>query len=73
MRFPILKSRCVRSVECLILQGSPSGTFSVRRAWTDRAQPNAYHDANVPDRVLTLETLLRIVELIDSPATKKRD
>ena len=46
-RFPFLKSRCVRGVDCLILQGSESGTFSVPIDWTDRMRPNAYLDANV--------------------------
>jgi len=62
--FPILKSRCVRGVECLILQGSESGTFSVPLAWTDRARPNPYRDANVSPRFLKLETLLEIVAVI---------
>jgi hypothetical protein len=70
--FPILKSRCVRGVECLVLQGSASGTFSVPLAWTDRARPNLYRDANVSPRLLKLETLLQIVELIDSKDHKSR-
>ena len=62
--FRILKSRCVRGVECLVLQGSESGTFSVPRVWTDRAHPDAYRDANVAPRILTLETLLLVVEIM---------
>ncbi len=71
-RFPILKSRCVRGVECLILQGSASGTFSVPRAWTDRAHPDAYSDANLPRRFFRLESLLQVVELIASHHLKNR-
>jgi hypothetical protein len=63
--FPFLKSRCVRGVECLILQGSESGTFSVPIDWTDRMRPNAYVDANVAPRFLRLETLLQIAEILD--------
>ncbi len=69
-RFPILKSRRVRGVECLILQGSESGTFSVPRQWTDRAIPDAYRDADVSPRFLKLETLLEVVELIRTCDTK---
>ena len=69
-RFPILTSRCVRGVECLILHGSESGTFSVPRQWTDRAIPDAYHDADVSPRFLKLETLLEVVDLIRIHDTK---
>jgi hypothetical protein len=62
--FPILKSRCVRGVECLVLRGSESGTFSVPRDWTDRAHPDAYRDADVAPRFLRLETLLQVVEIM---------
>ena len=69
-RFPILKSRCVRGVDCLVLQGSESGTFSVARDWTDRAQPDAYRDANVAPCFLRVETLLQLLEIIDSQDAK---
>ncbi len=69
-RFPFLKSRCVRGVECLILQGSESGTFSVPTDWTDRMRPNAYVDANVTPRFLRLETLLQVIEVMDSQCEK---
>jgi len=63
-RFPILKSRCVRGVECLVLKGSEAGTFSVPRDWTDRGHPDAYRDANVAPCFLRLETLLQVVEIL---------
>jgi hypothetical protein len=36
-RFRILKTRCVGSIETLVLEGSCLGTFSVRKEWTDKA------------------------------------
>ena len=65
-RFSVLKSRCVRGVECLVLKGSESGTFAVPRDWTDQAWPDAYRDAEVAPRWLKLEGLLAIVELSKS-------
>jgi hypothetical protein len=55
----------VRGVECLILQGSESGTFSVPRDWTDRAHADVYRDANVTSGFLRLEMLLQVVEFVD--------
>ena len=69
-RFPILKSRCVRGVECLVLKGSEAGTFAVPRDWTDRACPDAYSDANVAHDFLRLETLLEVVEILKVQHTK---
>ena len=69
-RFPILKSRCVRGVECLVLKGSESGTFSVPRDWTDHAHPDPYLDAMVSPRILRLETLLSVIEVIHALAMK---
>jgi len=63
-RFPILKSRRVRGVECLVLKGSESGTFSVPREWTDRAEPDRYLDAALSARILRLEKLLSVVECL---------
>ena len=65
-RFTVLKSRIVRGVECLVLKGSESGTFAVRRDWTDQARPNSYRDAGVKVGFLELESLLSIVELSHS-------
>jgi hypothetical protein len=65
-RFSVLKSRCVRGVECLVLKGSESGTFAVPRDWTDQARPDAYRDAEVAPHLLKLESLLSIVELSKS-------
>ena len=69
-QFAVLKSRCVRGVECLVLKGSESGTFAVPRDWTDRARPDAYRDAEVTPRFLRLESLLSIVELAKSNSKK---
>jgi len=62
-QFPVLKSRCVRGVDCLVLKGSQSGTFAVPRDWTDHARPDAYRDAEIEPRLLKVECLLSIVEL----------
>ncbi|MHB8974204.1 MAG: DUF5372 family protein [Pirellulaceae bacterium] len=62
-QFAVLKSRCVRGVECLILKGSESGTFAVPRGWTDQARPDAYRDADLAPRHLLFESVLSIVEL----------
>jgi hypothetical protein len=64
-RFPILKSRCVREVECLVLKGSESGTFSVPRDWTDQARPDPYLAAKVSPCILKLESLLSVLEVIN--------
>lgn len=69
-RFTLLKSRCVRGVECLVLQGSESGTFAVPRDWTDQAHPDSYRDAAVAPRLLKFECLLLVLELIGSLDTR---
>jgi hypothetical protein len=51
-------------VECLVLKGSESGTFSVPREWTDQAGPDPYLDAAVSPRILRLENLLSVVEVL---------
>ena len=62
--FVILKSRVVHGVECLVLKGSPSGTFSVPRAWTSNALEDHYSDAGVEPRVLRMEQLLELARLV---------
>ncbi len=70
-QFVVLKSRVVRGVECLILKGSDSGTFAVPRDWTDWARPDAYRDAEISPRFLKVESLLSIVELLNSISSRK--
>jgi hypothetical protein len=67
-RFSILKSRRVRGVECLVLKGSAAGTFAVPRAWTDRAEPDPYHEAQIAPRLLKLESLILVAELLPALA-----
>jgi len=69
-QFPVLKSRVVRGVECVVLKGSESGTFAVPRDWTDQARPDAYRDADIVPRFLKLDSLLSIVELSHSLSKK---
>jgi len=70
-RFLVLKSRRVRGVECLILDGSDSGTFSVPRAWTDQATPDVYQDAELSPRILRVERLVQLAELATAVARKR--
>jgi hypothetical protein len=70
-QFAVLKSRCVRGVECLVLKGSDSGTFAVPRDWTDQARPDVYRDADVAPRFLKPESLLSIIELSNSILKKR--
>jgi hypothetical protein len=72
-RFPILKSRRVRGVECLILKGSESGTFAVPRDWTNHALPDAYIDAQAPRTILRLECLVSVVELVKAAQSTEID
>jgi hypothetical protein len=69
-RFPILKARCVGGVDCLILQGSQSGTFSVPRDWTDRATPDEYRDASVPPLIVMLDALMNLAQLLNALQNK---
>jgi len=63
----------VRGVECLVLKGSEAGTFAVPRAWTDRAEPDPYHEAQIPPRFLKLEGLILIAELLQTLAKNPSD
>lgn len=63
-QFVILKSRVVQGVECLILKGSPSGTFSVPRSWTSNSLEDHYNDAGVHPRLMRLEQLVELMRLV---------
>lgn len=65
-RFRILKTRCVGSVQTLILAGSSSGTFAVSTEWTDHAPPSSFSDSHI----LEYASLLALRAHIDS-LTKK--
>jgi hypothetical protein len=71
-QFPVLKSRLLRGVECLVLKGSESGTFAMPREWTDLAHPDDYRDADVEPCIFKLEKLIAITELVKS-ILEKRD
>jgi len=70
-QFAVLKARCVRGVECLVLKGSESGTFAIPRDWTSEARPDPYRDAEVGVRFLKLESLLSIVERLHAISKKR--
>ncbi|MEZ6126443.1 MAG: DUF5372 family protein [Planctomycetaceae bacterium] len=65
-QFLLLKSRMVFGVECVILKGSPSGTFSVPRDWTSIRSGNDYEDADAPPTILRLECLIELTEFVDT-------
>ena len=62
--FPLLKCRTVLGVECVILKGSLSGTFSVPKDWTSLRVSDHYQDAGAPPTILRLECLLELTELV---------
>jgi hypothetical protein len=64
-QFALLKSRTVLGVECVILKGSPSGTFSVPKNWTSTRVNDHYEDAGVPPTILRLEHLIELARLVD--------
>ena len=64
--FMLLKSRTVAGVECLILKGSVSGTFSVPRDWTSMRISDHYDDAGAPPTILRLERLFELLKLVDA-------
>ncbi|XZE52574.1 DUF5372 family protein [Planctomycetaceae bacterium SH139] len=63
-QFPILKTRTVSGVECVILKGSDSGTFSVPRQWTSIRSIDCYEDAEVTPTILRLEQLIEMAALL---------
>ena len=63
-RFALLKSRTVAGVECVILKGSLSGTFSVPRDWTSISANDHYQDAGVEPTILRLECLLELTGVV---------
>jgi hypothetical protein len=65
-QFLLLKSRVVSGIECVILKGSASGTFSVPKDWTSIRSGNDYEDANAPPTVLRLECLIELSELVNT-------
>ena len=60
----LLKSRTILGVECVILKGSLSGTFSVRKDWTSIRVCDHYEDAGVPPTILRLEYLVELAGLV---------
>jgi len=56
----------VSGVECVILKGSLSGTFSVPKDWTSIRSSGDYEDANAPPTVLRLECLIELAELVET-------
>jgi hypothetical protein len=63
-QFFVLKFRTVRGMDCVILKGSSSGTFSVPRDWTSLRRNDRYQDAGAAPRILHLESLLELSKLV---------
>ena len=68
--FMVLKSRTVSGVECVVLKGSESGTFSVPRDWTSIRSSGHYVDAEAPPTILRLECLIELIGLVKSLSRK---
>jgi hypothetical protein len=65
-QFQILKSRTVSGVECLLLKGSESGTFSVPKDWTSLRPRSLYDDDGVAPRRLDWKLLVQLAELVNT-------
>jgi len=73
-RFRILKTRCVGSIETLVLEGLCLGTFSVRKEWTDKASLWIDDRENLP--ILDFKSLVDLAPVLvhlDSIAKKGVD
>ena len=66
--FMLLKCRTVLGVECVVLKGSPSGTFSVPKDWTSIRSRDHYEDAGAQPTILQLECLVELSELVNTLA-----
>ena len=65
-QFLLLKSRTVSGVECVILKGSPSGTFAVPKDWTSIRSRDHYEDADAPPTLLRLECLIELTKRVNT-------
>jgi hypothetical protein len=64
----LLKCRTVLGVECVILKGSSSGTFSVPKDWTSIRSRDHYEDAGAQPTILRLERLVELSGLVNTLA-----
>lgn len=67
-QFAVLKCRTVLGVECVILKGSPSGTFSVPKDWTSIRSSDRYQDAGAEPTILRFECLLELCGFVKTLA-----
>ena len=63
--FILLKQRTVLGVECVILKGSPSGTFSIPKDWTSIRVPDRYEQAGAQPTILRLECLVELSGIVN--------
>ena len=73
--FPILKERRVAGVDTLVLRelgGLGRGSFSVARAWTDRADPCPYQALGLPPCRFNGALLLELAKLLEQLAQPNR-
>jgi len=68
-RFAVLKKRRVAGHETLIVCDPARGTFSVRREWTDRADPSEFATNCTKAQYFAYGQLLELIDLIKSLST----
>jgi hypothetical protein len=65
-RFAVLKKRRVAGHETLIVCDPARGTLSVRREWTDQADPSECATTGAKAHYFAYEQLLELIELVKS-------
>jgi hypothetical protein len=69
-RFQVLKTRQISGVDTLILREMARGSFSIPRAWTDRADPSPYDALGLPPRWLDADSLCELAVLVEQLTSK---
>ena len=72
-RFAVLKKRRVAGHETLIVCDPARGTLSVRREWTDLADPSECTAAGAKTHYFAYEQLLELIDLVKSLNTQEVD
>jgi len=69
----VLKKRRVSGQETLIVCDPARGTLSVRREWTDWAEPTEIATPEAKSRLLACEQLLELIDLVKALRTREID
>jgi hypothetical protein len=72
-RFAVLKKRRVSGHETLIVCDPVRGTVSVRREWTDWADPDDSTTAGAPTHYFASGPLLELIELVKALSAQELD